>query len=261
MPEAIWIDRGEELPPLAHTLESQCLDRRRHRIPARADFLSQAVSAAAGRGRRGLVRGHAARRQPRAAGPRAHRPRLAQGHSLRAPGSRGVLSQRQARDFTGVRHADRRRMHRPQASDRLRGTGQDAAWTSRCRKVRRAPTGRSVRSPANSWNTPPTMCCISSEIADRLDRAAARAWARAMGVGGLSGARGSAPLRARPRARVDDGCAASSSCRRRCAPARRALPYGAKRSRASAICRAAGSFPMRRSSSSQKAPCPRCRSP
>ena len=51
----------------------------------------------------------------------------AQGDPRRAPGSRGVLSHRQARGIAGIRHADRRGLHRPEAPDRLRGSGQDPA--------------------------------------------------------------------------------------------------------------------------------------
>jgi ribonuclease D len=64
-------------------------------------------------------------------------------------------------------------------------------------------------------------------------------------------------------------CAACSSCRRRRARAPRSSRYGAKGRRASAICRADGSFPMPRSSSSRRSIrfarppplCARCRSP
>ena len=133
--------------PLARTLEAQAVDRPRHRVSARAHVLSEAVPDAVRGRRRSLVRRHAAHREPGAAGARAHRAALAQGHPRGAPGSRGVLSQRQARDLAGLRHAGGGGLHRTEAADRLRRSGQDPAG----RVARQGPDAhRLVEAPADA---------------------------------------------------------------------------------------------------------------
>jgi ribonuclease D len=102
----------EELPALARTCDRSRLIGLDTEFLRERTFFPQTVPAAAGGGARHLVRRHLALRQPRAAGARAHRRRRAQGDPFRAPGPRGVLSLVQARDLAGIRHPDRRRLHR-----------------------------------------------------------------------------------------------------------------------------------------------------
>ena len=128
MPEPIWIDRSEQLPSLARTLESHAS------IGLDTEFLRERtffpklclLQLAAGDAIWCVDTLRVGSLEP--LGQCAHRRRdRAQGHPLGAAGSGGVLSQRQARDFAGIRHANRRRVRRAQAADRLRGARQDAA--------------------------------------------------------------------------------------------------------------------------------------
>ncbi len=93
MPDAIWIDRSEQLAAAGAHLGVAGSDRPRHRIPARTHLLSEIVPAATERGRSGS--GASIRLQSAASMrcmPGLDRGRRAQTHSCRAPGSRSTLS-------------------------------------------------------------------------------------------------------------------------------------------------------------------------
>ena len=219
---AIWIDRGEKLPPLARTLESHAS------IGVDTEFLRERtffpklclLQLAAG----GVVW---CVDTLRVGGLDALVP------ALTAAASRKVIHS--ARQDLEAFYLNAKRVISPVFDTQIAagciglkpqiGYAElvKTLWTSRCRRAKPAPTGRSVRSPGNSWNMRPTMCCISSEIADRLTERL-RALGREQWV--LRGL----PRRSRIRAstsptprRHGRGCAVSSSCRRRARARARSL--------------------------------------
>ena len=263
MPEPIWIDRSEKLPPLARTLESHAsIGVDTEFLRERTFFPKLCLLQLAAGGEVWCVdtlHGSAASTSwcPRSP-PRASRKVI---HSARQDLEAFYLNAKRvispvfdtqiAAGCIGLK---------PQIG--YAELVKTLLGRRACRRVKRAPTGRSVRSPGNSWNTRPTMCCISSEIADRLTRAAAVLGARALGVGGLPRARGSAPLRARPRARMDE--AARSRAAAAGAARARAEPCGvarASRARAQSAARAGSLSDAAIFSVAESAAPARCRFP
>ena len=213
MPDAIWIDRGEELPALARTLESHAS------IGVDTEFLRE-----------------------RTFFPKLCLLQLAAGDdvwcvdTLRVGGLEPLVPALTAAASRKVMHSARQDLeafylsvkrvispvfdtqiaaglHRSEAPDRLRGSGEDAAGRD---LAQGSDPHRLVEAPAHarhSSSTRPTMCCTWHELAASLERAAARARARAMGVAGLSGARESAGSTSPIPSRRGSGCAASTSCR------------------------------------------------
>ncbi len=86
MPDAIWIDEEAELAAAGQGFGDAGVDRRRHGISSRAHLLPETLSAA-NRGRGSdLVHRHSAARQSRTLDVRAHRAAGAQSDSRCAPG-------------------------------------------------------------------------------------------------------------------------------------------------------------------------------
>ena len=176
MPEAIWIDRGEELPPLARTLESHAsigLDT--EFLRERTFFPKLCLLQLAG-GRRGLVRRYLARRQPRAAGPCAHRRRA----------SRKVIHS--ARQDLEAFYLSAKRVISPVFDTQIAagciGLKPQIGYAELVKtlldvtlpKAKRAPTGRSVRSPGEQLEYAADDVLYLERDRRPADRAAARAW-------------------------------------------------------------------------------------
>ena len=75
MPDAIWIERDEELAALAHTLERSASIGLDTEFLRERTFFPNLCLLQLAAGGADLVRRHLALRQPRAAGARAHRAR------------------------------------------------------------------------------------------------------------------------------------------------------------------------------------------